>query len=95
MSPLRPLLPALFALAIVAAPSAASAQSFSDGQRGEIETIIKNYLVSHPEVLEEAMAELNKRQAAAEDRKARSKRRAEFEHDLQLAPQRDARQQER
>ena len=69
MSPLRPLLPALFALAIVAAPSAASAQSFSDGQRGEIETIIKSYLVSHPEVLEEAMAELNKRQAAAEDEK--------------------------
>ena len=69
MSPLRSLLPALFALAIVAAPSAASAQSFSDGQRGEIETIIKSYLVSHPEVLEEAMAELNKRQAAAEDEK--------------------------
>ena len=44
-------------------------KAFSDGQRGEIETIIKNYLVSHPEVLEEAMAELNKRQAAAEDEK--------------------------
>jgi protein-disulfide isomerase len=69
MSPLRPLLPALFALAIVAAPPAASAQNFSDGQRGEIETIIKNYLVTHPEVLEEAMTELNKRQAAAEDQK--------------------------
>ncbi|MGA8902117.1 DsbA family protein [Bradyrhizobium sp.] len=69
MSPLRPLLPALFALAIVAAPSAASAQSFSQGQRGEIETIIKSYLVTHPEVLEEAMAELNKRQAEAETEK--------------------------
>jgi protein-disulfide isomerase len=65
----RPLLSTLFALAIVAAPSAVSAQAFSDGQRGEIETIIKNYLVAHPEVLEEAMAELNKRQAAAEDEK--------------------------
>jgi|SRR5579863_6175929 protein-disulfide isomerase len=69
MPTFRLLLPALFALAFSAAPPAASAQSFSDGQRGEIETIVKNYLVSHPEVLEEAMAELNKRQAAAEDQK--------------------------
>src|ERR1700723_4484623 len=69
MSPLRLLSPALLALAIVAAPQAVSAQTFSDGQRGEIETIIKNYLVTHPEVLEEAMAELNKRQAAAETEK--------------------------
>ncbi|HWZ05806.1 MAG TPA: DsbA family protein, partial [Bradyrhizobium sp.] len=30
---------------------------------------IKNYLIAHPEVLEEAMAELNKRQAAAEAEK--------------------------
>jgi protein-disulfide isomerase len=69
MSPLRLLSPALFALAIAAAPSIASAQTFSDGQRGEIETIIKNYLVTHPEVLEEAMTELSKRQAAAEAEK--------------------------
>jgi protein-disulfide isomerase len=69
MSPFRPLLPALFAFAIVAAPQAVSAQTFSDGQRGEIETIIKSYLVTHPEVLEEAMAELNKRQVAAEAEK--------------------------
>jgi protein-disulfide isomerase len=69
MSPLRPLLLALFTLALFAAPPSASAQTFSDGQRGEIETIIKNYLVSHPEVLEEAMAELNKRQAADEAEK--------------------------
>jgi protein-disulfide isomerase len=65
MSPLRLLSPALFALAIVAAP-AASAQTFSDGQRGEIESIIKNYLITHPEVLEDSIAELKKRQAAAE-----------------------------
>ncbi len=69
MSPLRLLSPALFALAILAASPAASAQTFSDGQRGEIESIIKNYLVTHPEVLEDAMAELNKRQAAAEAEK--------------------------
>jgi protein-disulfide isomerase len=62
----RLLLPALLALAIGATPPAASAQNFSDGQRGEIETIVRNYLVAHPEVVEEAMAELKKRQAAAE-----------------------------
>jgi protein-disulfide isomerase len=54
---------------LCATPPAASAENFSDGQRGEIETIIKTYLVSHPEVVEEAMAELTKRQAAAETEK--------------------------
>ena len=65
----RTLAPALLALAICSAPLAASAQNFSDAQRGEIETIIKNYLVTHPEVLEEASAELSKRQQAAEAEK--------------------------
>jgi protein-disulfide isomerase len=49
----------------------ARAQSFSEPQRGEIEKIIKDYIVSHPEVLQEAMAELEKRQAAAEAEKAK------------------------
>ena len=65
----RPLLSAAFALALCGAPLAASAESCSDGQRGEIETIVRSYLVSHPEVLEEAMNELQKRQAAAETAK--------------------------
>jgi protein-disulfide isomerase len=65
----RLLAPALFALALCGAPPAASAQSFSDTQRGDIETIVRNYLLAHPEVLEEAMAELTKRQAAAEAEK--------------------------
>jgi len=69
MIPLRLLLPTLFAVALCATPPAASAENFSGGQRGEIETIIRNYLIAHPEVLEEAMAELNKRQAAAEAEK--------------------------
>src|SRR5256884_8870634 len=69
MLSLRFLAPALFALALGAAPLSASAQSFSDAQRGDIETIVKNYLIAHPEVLEEAMSELNKRQAAAEAEK--------------------------
>src|SRR5580704_4610372 len=69
MPSFRLLAPALFALALCGTPPAASAQSFSDTQRGDIETIVKNYLISHPEVLEEAMAELSKRQAAAETEK--------------------------
>ena len=68
----RPLLPALLALAIGVAPAVVSAETFSDGQRGEIENIIKNYLVAHPEVLEESMNELAKRQAAAESAKHES-----------------------
>src|SRR6202012_3172828 len=47
----------------------ASAQSFSDAQKSDIEAIVKNYLVSHPEVLEEAMDTLSKRQAAEDDKK--------------------------
>jgi len=42
------------------------AQSFSDAQRGEIEGIVKTYLIAHPEVLQEVMNELDKRQADAE-----------------------------
>ncbi len=61
--------PALIALACLGAPTAAPAQSFTDTQRSDIETIVKNYLIAHPEVLEEAMNELSKRQAAAETQK--------------------------
>jgi protein-disulfide isomerase len=69
MPSFRLLVPALLALALCGAPPAASAQSFSDVQRGDIETIVRNYLLAHPEVLEEAMTELSKRQAAAETEK--------------------------
>ncbi len=69
MPSLRLLAPALFALALGAAPQAASAQSFSDSQRTDIEKIVREYLIAHPEVLEEAMNELSKRQAAAEAEK--------------------------
>jgi len=65
----RLLAPTLFALALAAAPQAASAQSFSDAQRSDIEKIVRQYLIAHPEVLEEAMTELTKRQAAAEAEK--------------------------
>src|SRR6195952_4522238 len=65
----RFLAPALFALALSGTPLTASAQGFSDSQRGDIETIVRSYLIAHPEVLEEAMAELSKRQSAAETEK--------------------------
>jgi protein-disulfide isomerase len=69
MRSFRLLAPALIALACFGVPTAAPAQSFTDNQRSDIETIVKNYLIAHPEVLEEAMNELSKRQAAAEEQK--------------------------
>ena len=42
------------------------AQNISDTQRGEIEKIIRDYLIKHPEVLQEAIAALEKKQASAE-----------------------------
>src|SRR6201992_2139947 len=69
MRPFRLLAPALIALAALVVPKAASAQSFNDAQKSDIEAIVHNYLVAHPEVLEEAMNELSKRQAAAEEKK--------------------------
>jgi protein-disulfide isomerase len=65
----RFLAPALFAIALGGGALPASAQSFSDIQRGDIEAIVRNYLIAHPEVLEEAMAELSKRQTLAEAEK--------------------------
>jgi protein-disulfide isomerase len=56
---------AALCLAVVAA-APVRAQSFSDTQRGEIERIVKEYLIAHPEVLQEVMAEFEKRQNAAE-----------------------------
>jgi protein-disulfide isomerase len=58
------------ALALTGAP--ARAQDFSNAQRGAIEKIIKEYLLAHPEVLQDAMAELEKKQQVAENEKARS-----------------------
>ena len=69
MPSFRLLVPALLAVALCGAPIAVSAESFSDAQRGDIETIVRNYLIAHPEVLEEAMNELSKRQAASEQKK--------------------------
>jgi protein-disulfide isomerase len=60
------------ALLFAVLPPNARAQDFSKAQRGAIEKIVHDYLVAHPEVLQEAMDELEKRQqaAAAEKHKA-------------------------
>jgi protein-disulfide isomerase len=69
----RPFAAALLAL-LVTLPAAAPAraQSFTGEQRSEIERIIKDYLMSHPELLQEVMNELEKRQAQAEAEKHRA-----------------------
>jgi protein-disulfide isomerase len=67
----RSLLIALAVAVLVSTALPARAQSFSDSQRGEIERIIKEYLVGHPEVLQEVINELEKRQSDAEAAKHR------------------------
>src|SRR5262247_314439 len=50
-------------------PQGSRADEFSAGQRGEVERIIREYLIAHPEVIQDAMAELEKRQSAADAEK--------------------------
>ena len=68
----RPFAAALIVGALALPSSMAGAQSITPAQRGEIETIIKEYLLSHPELLQEVMVELEKRQTAAEAEKHRN-----------------------
>jgi len=66
-------LPALaLALGLAAVPASAqdatpstapAAAPFTDAQRAGIEAIVKDYLIKHPEVLQEALAEAEKQQA--------------------------------
>lgn len=57
---------------VLALPLAASAQTFSADQRHQIEGIIKDYLVNHPEVMQDVQAALEKRQAEADVQKAQT-----------------------
>ena len=61
---------ALLGAAILSVP--AHAQTITPAQRGEIEAIIKDYLIKHPEVLQEAMEELENRQNSAKADKAKA-----------------------
>jgi protein-disulfide isomerase len=62
---------AAVSLALAAAVPAV-AESFSPDQREEIGKIIKDYLLTHPEVMQDVMTELEKRQQAAETEKHRT-----------------------
>ncbi len=55
-------------LTLAAAPRS-NADEFSSSQRSEVERIVREYLIAHPEVLQEAMSELDKRQTAAQAEK--------------------------
>jgi protein-disulfide isomerase len=57
------------ALLLAAAPQASQAAEFSSSQKSAIEKIVHDYLVTHPEVLQEAIGELEKRQQAADTAK--------------------------
>jgi protein-disulfide isomerase len=59
-------------LMLVAGAIQGHAQSIPEAQRGEIERIVREYLLRHPEVLQEAIAELEKKQAAAEAEKSKA-----------------------
>ena len=62
----------LVATVLVLACAPAHAQSFTSEQRGEIERTVKDYLLSHPELLLDVMQELDKRQAEEQAKKLRA-----------------------
>ncbi len=67
MAPLRALLASLgIAGAIFTFSLPVAADEFSPSQKSEIEAIIKNYLLKNPEVLRDAINELENREKAAE-----------------------------
>ena len=75
--PFRRLLLAAFAFMpaaclIIGSVTAVGAQGFSPEQRKEIEEIVRSYLLRNPEVLQDVMLELEKRQSAAEAEKAKA-----------------------
>ncbi|MDE1174653.1 MAG: DsbA family protein [Parvibaculaceae bacterium] len=63
-------LAALMGLHAPVANAASESSAFSDSQKQEIGTIVRSYLLDHPEVLVEVMQELDKRQKAENESKA-------------------------
>ena len=57
---------------LIALPAAAPAQSFSPDQRHEIENVVKDYLMAHPQLLQDVINELDKQQKDAAADKART-----------------------
>jgi len=62
----RRALAAVIAAGLVLGAAIAPAAALDDAQRKELEGVIKDYLLKNPEVIQEAIMELQKRQAAAE-----------------------------
>jgi protein-disulfide isomerase len=56
----------------IAGTAPAVAESFSADQREEIGKIVKDYLLTHPEVMQDVIAEMEKRQQSAEAEKHRA-----------------------
>src|SRR5215510_1596309 len=69
MTSILRLIAACVAVVAIAVPPATYADEFSTSQRAEVERIVREYLVAHPEVIQEAMTELEKRQSAADAEK--------------------------
>jgi len=66
----RFLAPAVAAMLAIAAPQTSRAgDELTAGQRSEVERIVRDYLIEHPEVIQDAMQELEKRQTAADAEK--------------------------
>lgn len=63
---------ALALVVLASNPIARAADSFSATQRSEIESIIRDYLLRNPELMQEVLAELEKRQSVAEAAKAKA-----------------------
>ena len=59
----------LLAAGLLGAAKPAPAAEFTPAQRAEIGGLVKDYLLQNPEVLQDAMAELERRQKAQEDAK--------------------------
>ncbi len=82
---LKPAVAAMAWLACLAAPAIGQPAAFTSEQRDAIEQVVKQYLVRNPEVLQEAIAELEKRQADAQ-RKAQAAALAETRGALMTSP---------
>lgn len=67
----RRLPPALLLLALLATPLPAAAEEFTPAQQEEINRLVRQYILDHPEVILEAVQALESRkQAAADERRA-------------------------
>jgi protein-disulfide isomerase len=71
MNSLRPIAAAAAMFLACAVSGPVRAETFTDAQRGEIEAILKDYLLKHPEIVQEAINELERRQDAEQAEKHR------------------------